>query len=300
MDWRLKCVAFQSIARIEGVHGFLQRHLTGRYFLDVSDAVLSAYSYHVKNFRGGSALEFGAGSNLLCPLLLANAGATEVLALDIQRGASVERVNHVIRQLQRKVPGEWPEVSDLDEDLVARYRVRYLAPADARATGLPPPSIDFICSTSTLEHIPPSDILLVLREMRRVATATATLSFIIDYHDHYSTSDRSIPTFNFYRYTDFAWRFFNPLSHYQNRLRHSDYQRLFRGFRTLDDHVVMSQGSNCPPLLAKRFAHCSATDLHALNGFFELSASERTHDAPPLAASERQPTAFTPRNKFTA
>jgi hypothetical protein len=279
MDWRLKCLAFQSIARIQGAHGFLQRHVTGRYFLELTDAILSAYSYHVRNFRGGRALEFGAGSNLLCPLLLSKAGATEVLALDIQRGASVERVNHVIGQLRRKVPGDWPEISDLDADLTARYRVRYLAPADARATAVPPACVDFICSTSTLEHIPSQDIVLILREMRRVATATATLSFIIDYHDHYSTSDQSIPTFNFYRYADFVWRLCNPPTHYQNRLRHSDYQRLFADFRTLDDHVVMSTGSNCPARLAKRFAHYSRTDLAALNGFFELSAAERTHDA---------------------
>ena len=72
----------------------------------------------------GRALEFGSGSNLLTPLLLSAPGATEVLAYDVERLASVEQVNHVIRQLRGRVHGEWPEIAALD-DLQRFYRISY-------------------------------------------------------------------------------------------------------------------------------------------------------------------------------
>ena len=40
------------------------------------------------------------------------------------------------------------------EELEARFGIRYLAPRDARATALPAGSVDFVSSTSTLEHVP--------------------------------------------------------------------------------------------------------------------------------------------------
>ena len=141
MDWRVKCLAFYVLQHLpRSAYSFLQRRATGRYLLDIKPTHLAAYNYHVGNLRrlpaGSRALEFGAGSNLLCALLLSNAGASEVLAYDIERHATVERVNHVIRQLRDLVPADWRNIADLDEDLRREYRIRYCAPGDARTTGL--------------------------------------------------------------------------------------------------------------------------------------------------------------------
>ncbi len=271
MHWKLKCLAFHTVARVPPIYRWMQRHVTGRYFFEVTEAEYTAHAFHLQHFRGGRALEFGAGTNLLVPLMLSNAGASEVIAIDLQRLASADRVNHVIRQLAKRLPGEWPEVMDVGADLARKYRIRYVAPGDARCTGLSAGSVDFICSTSVLEHVPESAIVAILAECHRIASPDAILSFIIDYHDHYAGSGASgsVGTFNFYRYGDALWRLFNPGMQYQNRLRHSDYRRLFADWQTVSEQVIHTT-AELPPL-AKRFRSYSHGDLSALNGLFVLS-----------------------------
>jgi hypothetical protein len=266
--------------------------VSSRYFITLTEQDIAAYSYHVGNFRklSGSVrtLEFGAGSHLLSALMLSAAGAEEVYAYDLSRIATVEQVNHVIRQLPNRIIGSWPEIVNLDEDLMRRYRIRYCAPADTRMTGLPAGSVDLVLSTSTLEHIPQRDIVRILRECQRVASTRALFSFIIDYHDHYASADSTITRVNFYRYSDAMWRTFNPSSHYQNRLRHSDYERLFLelGLRFVDNRSVLQ------PIeigaLHSRFQKYSASDLMALNGFFTLRQADPGDTAVADARSEER------------
>jgi hypothetical protein len=277
VDWRLKCLAHYVLQYApRSLHRALQRQITGRYYFTVTDEELSVYNFHVLSFRKlpqpGRALEFGVGSHLISALLLSAAGAEEVLAYDLSRIATVEQVNHVIQQLRGRVAGDWPEIADLDEDLLRCYRIRYLAPADVGNTGLPAASVDFFCSTSTLEHIPAEDIRRILAECRRLASAQALFSFVIDYHDHYCTADPSITRVNFYRYSESAWRFFNPSGHYQNRLRHSDYERLFdrSGLVALESRAIKPTIDIDRARLNERFRHYSEQDLVALNGVFTL------------------------------
>jgi hypothetical protein len=202
MDWRVKCIGFHVLRGAPRcLYSALQRRITRRYFYTFTDAEFAVYNYHVENFRRlpqpARALEFGAGSHLLTALLLSAAGAREVFAYDIKPIATVEQVNHVIRQLrERALPGEWREIENLG-DLVPCYRIRYCAPGDAGNTGLPARSIDFFCSTSTLEHIAIADIERILAECTRIATPHAVWSHIIDYHDHYASADPSITRFKF-------------------------------------------------------------------------------------------------------
>jgi hypothetical protein len=245
----------------------------------VTPATLTTYGYHVDNFRqfppGATVLEFGAGRNLLSSLLLSSAGAARIYAIDLERLATLEQVNAVIDQLRLIIPGQWPKLTGLG-DLAPLYRIEYRAPGDARNTGLPDGSVDFICSTSTLEHIPADDILAILRECRRVASSQALFSFIIDYHDHYGTADKQIGRFHFYRYSDREWRKFNPSNHYQNRLRHSDYEKLFErsGLSSLQNKRIFPDWTG-PDLkratVSPSFKHYSHDDLVAANGHFLLS-----------------------------
>jgi SAM-dependent methyltransferase len=229
MDWRLKCAAFHLLAASPALYRWLQR-ATGAGYLTITDTYLRLHQWHVANYRRvhpGRALEFGGGRHFLSPLLLSHAGAQEVLVYDIERLTSAAQINHTIRQLRAKVAGDWPDIDDCGPDLQRKYRIRYCAPGDARETGLSNASIDFVCSTSTLEHIPADDIRAILGECARVARSGAVFSHVIDYKDHYSYSDHSVSPFNFYRYSDRAWRWRNPSNHFQNRLRHSDYECLF-------------------------------------------------------------------------
>jgi SAM-dependent methyltransferase len=113
------------------------------------------------------------------------------------------------------------------DELEDRFGTRYLAPCDARATGLERGSIDFVSSTNTLEHVPAADVALILAECRRLLRPDGALSSRIDLRDHYSYFDGSLSPYNFLRYRDRTWRLFNSALLHQNRLRRPDYLEAF-------------------------------------------------------------------------
>lgn len=248
---------------------------------------LRTYSHHGEEMErhgglaGKTVLEFGSGRNLLVPLLLSAAGAGRVYAFDIDRLATTELVNDAIRQARElNLPwaGEdpWPLVSDLDADLRARYRIFYRAPGDAAATGLPDGSVDWTCSTATLEHIPLPAIESILTEGRRILKPGGKSSMIIDYHDHYSSTDKTITPYNFYKYSETEWKRYNSKMHYVNRLRHSDFLRLFErlGYEVKECRTITP--SNAKELLsdirpAEDFSKYDFEDLAIISGVFLLS-----------------------------
>ena len=285
MDWRLKCVAFHVLDKLPfglSLYKALQRHVTGRYFQRIGEAKLATPGIHLRPFgalpQGAVALEFGAGRNLLTPLLFSHAGAGRVYAFDLIQLATVEQVNDMIAQLRELVPGEWPAIGSLD-DLERCYRIDDRAPGDVRATGLPDRSIDFFYSTGTMEHIPEEELRAILIECIRIAAPGARFSFLIGYHDHYGDFDAGITRWNFYRYSDAQWTKYNPPNHYQNRLRHSEYARLFTevGLDILEEERVILEWAEAEfekVPLAGRFAHYPREDLITVSGRFLLAVSD--------------------------
>ena len=277
MNWRLKCLFFYALQPFPGLHKFAQKYVTRRYLETVDRQLLGVYDFHVDNFRrlppNSTAMEFGAGRNLLGSLLLSHAGAARVYAFDLQRLATVEQVNAVIVQLRELLGGHWPLIETLDD--LSAYRIEYRAPGDARRTGLE--SVDFVFSTSTLEHIPADSLREIHAECARLRPSFA--SHIIDYHDHYASSDASISRTNFYRFGPRAWSFYNPSMHFQNRLRHSDQLALFAGagFVPVVDRRVV--GQDLAPELAPEFRHYSAEDLATMNSFVLLKRTDAGQEA---------------------
>jgi hypothetical protein len=68
-----------------------------------------------------------------------------------------------------------------------------------------------------------------MRECHRLCHSGSVLSLKIDYSDHYANADLTISKYNFLRYSAAEWRKYNPSLHYQNRLRHCDYRKIFAG-----------------------------------------------------------------------
>ena len=303
MIWRLKCLAFHLLKAAPFGHRVLivlQRYVTGRYFQRVGPKQLGTPGFHVEQFKtlppGSVALEFGCGRNLLTSLMLSHVGAARIYAFDLQRLATVAQVNDVITQLRGLLSGEWPAIASF-EDLNIIYRIDYRAPADARSTGLPERSVDFVCSTATLEHVPDDEIRAILVECRRICTPRARLSFLIDYHDHYGTADARITLWNFYQYSHAQWKKFNPAKHYQNRLRHSDHQRIFTelGFSVISAERVIPDWSAVhleQVRVCDDFRGYSREDLITANGRFVLAppaavdAVEAPAPWPPMLAAQ--------------
>jgi SAM-dependent methyltransferase len=192
--------------------------------------------------------EFGAGWDLAIPFCLYALGVKSQILVDIFELAHVDLLNDTLEKLKRLEEETGAArigarlVPEKERDawvplLEQWYGIRYVAPCDARGTGLQGESVDYITSTDTLEHIPEEDIRLILRECRRILQKDGILSFVIDYHDHYSYCDQRITAYNFLRYPPNTWKWFNPRFHFQNRLRHKDYIRLAveQGFEVVEE-----------------------------------------------------------------
>jgi SAM-dependent methyltransferase len=218
--------------------------------------------------------EFGAGWDLAVQLVYWALGVERQTVVDIRPIMRIELVNDTIAKLER-LRGEWdrdqrsPGTADLKgvEDLLARFGITYLAPRDARDTGLPSGSLDFVSSTDTAEHIPADDLRAILVECRRLLKPDGLLSFRADLEDHYARADGGVSRYNFLRYSDRRWALFNPPLHYQSRLRYPDYVQITReaGFEIVRQQVSRPSEEDLAALrtldVAKRFRSYSADDL---------------------------------------
>ena len=201
---------------------------------------LGAYEEHGPGAPREEAVfyEFGAGWDLAIPVAFATLGVGRQVLVDIRPSVRLELVNDSLAALERLRPeleaeagrGLPPVEGPLDslDELEPSLGIRYLAPCDARDTGLDDGSIDFVSSTDTCEHIPGEDLAAIFRECRRLLRPGGAFSCRIDLQDHYAYFDRGLSRYNFLRFSDRSWRLVNSPLHHQNRLRSPDYLRLVR------------------------------------------------------------------------
>ncbi|WP_080752087.1 class I SAM-dependent methyltransferase [Bradyrhizobium japonicum] len=266
MDWRLKALAFRALDLPGGdrAHYLVQRHVTRTWPRPVKTLnalagrardLLQDYGRHV----GGapeSVLEVGAGRDLAVPLALRRLGVKHITAVDVNRIGKLDLVQHAADALLAKQVrfATWQELE--------QFGIRYLAPHYVTPDD---DQIDCSCSNEVLEHVPPDQLVVLLRALRSVTKKLTVHS--IAYSDHYARSDRSVSRLNFLRYSDEEWRPFNSGKQYVNRLRHSDYLLIFReaGFAILEESSVPGE----PPAgleVAEKFRHYESSDLFAIKG----------------------------------
>lgn len=266
MDWRLKSLAFRALDLPGGAHAhyFLQRHVTRNWprraktldaLAGIARRVVEDYARHVGG-TPASVLEVGAGRDLAVPLALRRLGVARVITCDVERLGRLELVRHAAHRI---LAGQ---VNFAGWDDLERFGVTYRAPHHVSEAD---DVVDCSCSNEVLEHVPADQLTVLLKGLRAVTRGLTTHS--IDYSDHYARSDRSISRLNFLRYSDREWRPFNSGKQYVNRLRHSDYLRLFReaGFTILEEISVLAEP---PPDLriAEQFRRYEPPDLFAIKG----------------------------------
>lgn len=196
--------------------------------------------------------EFGAGHELIGPLVFYGLGVNHQIVHDIRPLLRAEYVNAALDKLRRggalSLHREIPDIcltrDSVRTQLESELGIRYQAPRDAEDTGLASASVDCITTTSTLEHIAAGALPAILAECYRVLKPDGVMSHAIDYKDHYSYGDPRIRADHFLRFSPRQWRFLNPPRFYQNRLRHADYLRLFRdaGFLVLAERCDADGG----------------------------------------------------------
>ena len=257
MNWKAKAFAFNTFDRMplgREAYYFVQRHVTktvprvlsptaytARWFLEHSK-VLEHHSLG-RGLGAMSLFEFGAGWDLYGNCVAWCLGVERQTVYDLTRWAKPDQINIVLKHLQNEPPpgavrvpaAMLPTSGPFEAGLKRSYGISYVAPNDAGATGLPSGSFDVVCTTSVLEHIPPDQIARIMKECHRLLPSGAVMSHVVDYSDHFAHSDPMITPYNFLSMDDKTWRRFNPGIHFQSRLRHSDYAKLFEtaGFRVL-------------------------------------------------------------------
>jgi SAM-dependent methyltransferase len=291
MRWLAKAALQRALGALpqgERLNYVFQRHVLHSF--PVGDAAyrqkftravnhLALYEEHGPDVPAADAtfFEFGAGWDLAIPISYALLGVGRQVVIDIRPSARIELVNETLAALDRLHPeleaaagrtvretgGPIASIAELEP----RFGIRYLAPCDARGTGLPPGIVDFVSSTDTCEHIPPGDLAEVFVECRRLLRPGGAFSCRIDLHDHYSYFDRAVSRYNFLRFPDPAWSLVNSPLHYQNRLRAPDYLRLVRqaGFELVVENPSGPNEQGRAELqtmqLAKRFRGYSLEEL---------------------------------------
>ena len=293
MDWRMKAALQNVFSRVPGgesLNHLFQKYVTRTLPIDarrLTEIVqraarhLEALGRHRHKPRAGDVFyEFGAGWDLASPLGFWANGVEHQLLIDIRDLLRLDVLNHTIGlfalvdlPLARRPGAPLPNRAALLTD----FGIDFRAPRDARATRLVDGSVDVITSSNVLEHIPPSDLAAILRECHRILADDGHMSMLVDYQDHYSYFDSQITPYNFLRFSDRTWRLFNPSLHYQNRLRHSDYVRLFEeaGFRILEVQPAPVGDADRSALrsvpLDRQFAQYAADDLAVRDARFVLT-----------------------------
>jgi hypothetical protein len=252
VNWKYKSLAqaaFSALPLGEHLNYLCQRFVTKS--LPVSDKkfvqIASMARRHVEVFKkhwtrplqDATFYEFGTGWDLIIPIGLFAAGIEHQVIVDIRSLVRTKLVRDTISKYEQKALDiglmRQPPVVTLDGSgkrlyavLQENFGIRYLAPCDARDTGLDTISVDCITSTDTLEHIPLDDMRAILKECHRLIRDDGIMCFRIDYQDHYSYFDKSISMYNFLRYSETQWNSFNSPLHYQNRMRHNDFLAVFK------------------------------------------------------------------------
>jgi len=295
LNWRLKALAqtlFSVVPRGQSLNYLMQRHVTRSVPSrpEVISADITGFGEYLTDFARLTSTdlqtavfyEFGAGIDLVGPLVMYCLGVNRQIVVDIRRLARpwlIKTAMQTICDLRPKDARRLPSPPSVDSadffaSLRERYGIDYLAPADARATSLADNCIDCVTSTRTLEHIPPADIKKILVECRRLTRATGLIISRIDYQDHYSYVDPSLTVYNFLHFSDPQWRIWNPALQYQNRLRHSDYQRLFEasGWQVIEERRRPVTREDLAALesvaVHKRFSHYDPEDLATRGAVF--------------------------------
>jgi cyclopropane fatty-acyl-phospholipid synthase-like methyltransferase len=227
-----------------------------------------------RSFAGARVMEIGSGWFPTIPLALVLRGAREVLMTDHERHLDGVTFSAAVEHLRARYPAfqTLPAGARLQD-----FPLRYLAPF--RPPELPDGSVDFIISRTVLEHIEEAELRALLGQLAMKLAPGGLMVHCIDHSDHLAHRDARIGMLNFLTWPDWQHRLVNRLTREgENRLGHSDYQRLFSqaGLRVLAQvrtrHAATAQGIGAlRQRLAPRFQGRSDEDLATLRSLFVLA-----------------------------
>lgn len=265
MKWIFKAKVQKLVSALpvaEQLNYFMQKKVARNlpvpkteFFTKVRSAVRHFDMYKKYSINGSieedTFFEFGAGWDLIIPLIYFAMGINKQVLIDITPHIKFDLINDTLIRLTKykteiekknerafRIISPAPVITRKN-DLERIFGIQYIAPLDASNTGFPAGSIDFISNTATFEHIPEAAILPILKESYRILKPGGVMSCLIDLNDHYSYVDKSISCYNFLKFNDQVFDKYNSSIHYQNRLRYSDYVNKIKqaGFSIIEEKI---------------------------------------------------------------
>lgn len=222
-------------------------NLSDQYF---SDKLAHACD-HLRFFKqygkteGFKALELGSGWYPVIPMALYLAGAEGIISIDISPlmkpegiletiktylkwydAGKLEKLKPYIKTERLKDLRNWNLENLSTEDLLRKLHLQLLI-KDARDTGFKKDFFDLICSNNTYEHIYPEILKSIIKEFQRIVKPGGINSHFIDMSDHFAHLDQSITIYNYLRYSEKQWKRIDNSVQPQNRLRLSDYKKMY-------------------------------------------------------------------------
>jgi SAM-dependent methyltransferase len=228
------------------LHGGGLKNRSPQKQLENSVIIAEAIREQHREISGKTFLELGTGRTLNVPMGLWLCGAGKVITIDVNPYLKKELIGKSIDWLRQKennvrvIFGDFAQSKLFNERLakLVTYRdeidslikimnVEYLIQSESNTLPLANDSVDYFFSTYVLEHIPPVEVVRIIREARRIMRRDGLLIHIIDLSDHFSHYDKTITAVNFLQFSEEEWhklagnRFF-----YLNRLRSYEWYQL--------------------------------------------------------------------------
>lgn len=231
INWKFKSFIFGLIDKFSlyDVLYFLQKNVTKRSVVKISE-INDKWMIHqngLATLNEPVVLEFGAGKSLSQNIYLGSNFKCQTV-VDLFPMLDIDMFNEAALQISKIASSViYTRVSSVD-DIERCYGIKYIAPLDVARAPFSDNFFDGCISTNTLEHIPKKSIIDIFKELKRIIKPGGLISAVIDYSDHYSHTDKNIGAINYLMYSSDEFSNYNHVSHYQNRLRHYDYEVIFR------------------------------------------------------------------------
>ena len=255
MNWKIKASVMFLCDHIpfgEGVYQSIQRRFgnlthSPNFRLPAALKSLELLQRNGKRVEGMTLFEVGTGHLPIIPTCFFLAGAETVYTYDLNRRLQLPMLSKCLSDIlaeKSSIRERFSPYVDADlfdrrmavveayrdrpEDFLEKAGIRYVAPGDAAATGLPDACIDLHYSNTVFEHIPENVLHDIMREASRILKPGATALHLIDPSDHFEHQDKSISKVNFLRYSESRWSLIagNQFA-YCNRLRWPALRRVF-------------------------------------------------------------------------
>jgi hypothetical protein len=290
MDWRMQIVTRAIKARIpladtvrrvkRAIAGYRPNDSNINSTLHSLRGLKAMMDRHGVELRGAAVLEIGSGWFPIAPMILKLSGAKTVYLTDIVRRidtGTFETARQIVAKnfLSLAEAFGWQAGAHQELNRIRLEDFNYVAPFQPEV--IEDGSLDLVLSRAVLEHIPVTDLRLLLLQLRPKLKSTAHAAHAIDNSDHYEHHDKTISRVNFLTWTERRHRLIYWLAgnNGENRLRHHEYAAMFRetGYRILaEDADVDAKTLNALPNLSLQEPYRSMhpEQVAALSSYFLL------------------------------